>query len=426
MKVTSKELPKSQVELTIELSEEEIAPYVQDAAKRISQEVEVKGFRKGKVPYDVLKEHVGEQVIYEEAFNAIVEETYPKAVDQEKLQVAGRASIDREKLAPGNPVVYKATVPLLPNVTLGNYKSLKARKQAEPVDEKKLEKTFDDLRRIRSKEVLVNRAAKIGDKVLIDFDVKIGGVSIEGGQGSKQGLLLGEGQFIPGFEEAVAGMSKGEEKDFNINFPADYHKKDIAGKPAEVHVKVHEVYEIELPEITDELAKDLNFGSLEELKKEIRSNLERENEQKVNEKFELEVIDEIIAQSQFGDLPDQIVDEEAEKMLAELKHDVQQQGLKVEDYLTHVKKTEDELLKDFRTNAEKRIKAALVMREVALAEAITVPHAEIDAEIEKMKEAYKSVPEMAGQLDSPAYRDRFENMMMHRKVFERLESFTKE
>lgn len=425
MNVTTKILPKSQAELTIEVSVEESQPHINAAAERISKEVDIKGFRKGKVPLDVLKKHVGEQTIYEEAFNAIVEATYPKAIDQEDLQVVGRANIDVEKLAPGNPVVYKAVVPLMPNITIGDYKKLKTKKEKAEFDEAKFEKTLQDLRGLRAKEVLVNREAKEGDKVVIDFDVKIDGVSIEGGQGSKQHLLLGSKQFIPGFEENVAGMKKDEEKDFETSFPKDYHKKSLQGKKASVHVKVHEVFEVETPELNDEMAKEMNFDSVATLEEEIRKNIARELEQEQQEKFEMAVVEEIIQKSTFDELPEQLVQEESQKMVAELRHNITQQGMQFEDYLKHLDKTEEDLVKGFAEQAEKRIKAALVLREVAVAEDIKVEAADIEKEIEEMRKLYEQMPEMVKEIDSPAHRSRIENMLFHKATFERLESFTK-
>lgn len=424
MKVTAKTLPNTTAELTIELSVEEVAPFVQAAAKRISQEVTVKGFRKGHVPYDVLKQQVGEGTIYEEAFNAMVQDSYPKAVDQEKLQVVGRASIDVEKIAPGNPVVYKATVPLMPKVQLGEYKKLKSKKTAVELDQKKYDKTMAEIRKMRAKETLVDRAAAKGDKVLVDFEVKVDGVVIEGGQAQKQPMVIGEGQFIPGFEEAIVGMKKGEEKDVELSFPKDY-KKDLAGKPAQFHLKLHDVYAIELPELNDEIAKEMNFESLATMQEEIRKNILRELEQAEQEKFEVAVIGEIVEKSTFDPLPDQLVDEEVDKMMREIEQDIARQGLKFDDYLAHMKKTRDELKTDFRDRAQQRIQAALVMREVAVAEKIEVDAAELQKEIDEMKKLYDQIPEMISQMDSDAHRARMENMMIHRKTFERLESFTK-
>lgn len=425
MKVTVQRVPKSQVELTIEVSVEEVKPFVEKAAVRISKEVNIKGFRPGKAPYDVLKQNVGEATIYEEAFQDIVNDTYARAIEQEKLQVVGRANIAVEKIAPGNPIVYKATAPLMPSVKLGDYKTLSTKKGVVSLDEKKLERTLDDLRKMRAKEILVNREARTGDKVVVDFDIQMEGVSIEGGKAEKQHIVLGESKFIPGFEDGIVGMKKGEQKAFEVVFPAEYVKKDVAGKKAMAHITLHDVYEMELPVLDDAFAKELNFDSLEKLQQEVRANIQRELEQEAEEKFEVDVIEEITKSSQIDELPDQLVDEEVEKMLRELEQDIVQRGLKFDDYLEHMKKTRDGLKEHFREAATRRIHAALVLREVAVVEQITADAAEIEKEIAEMKQKYASMPDLAGQLDSPAYRARMENILIHRKTFERLESFTK-
>ncbi len=425
MKVESKILEKSQAELIIEVSVEEAKPFIEDAAKRISKEVELKGFRKGKAPLDVIIKHVGEQTVYEEAFNAIVEETYPKAIEQEDLQVAGRANIDTEKIAPGNPIVYKATVPLMPKVELGNYKKLKTKKEEVEMDEAKFDKTLEDIRAMRASEKVVDRDARDGDKAVIDFNVKVDNVPIEGGQGKEQPLKLGSSQFIPGFEENVVGMKKGEEKTFETAFPKDYHKKDLAGKKAKVDVKLHDVYEIELPELDEEMAKSMNFESVEKLKEEIRKNITRELDQEKREKFENDVIEEIMNKSKIDDMAPQLIKEETDKMLGEMRNNMQQQGMKFEDYLSHLDKTEEELREEFSVQAEKRLKAAIVMREVAIAEDVKVDAAEIEKELEEMRTLYAQMPEQAQEIDSPAHRSRLENMMVHRKLFEALEGYAK-
>ncbi len=426
MQVTKKELEDSQVELTIEVSVEEVKPFVDEAAKRIGKEVSIKGFRKGKVPYDVLAQHIGEATIYEEAFNAVVEATYPKAIDQEKLEIVGRADIQTEKVAPGNPIIYKAIVPLMPKITLGDYKTkLKTKKGKKEVDEKKFQKTIDDLRKMKASEKLVNREAKEGDRVMIDFDVKIDKVSIEGGQGQNQGLILGEGRFIPGFEENITGMKKGEEKTFQTSFPKNYHKKNLQGKKADVDIKVHEVYEITLPEVTDEWAKELNFDTADELKSELKKNLVRELEQESQQEFENKIIEEMVEISEIAPIPPQLIKEETHKMLAELKNDIMQQGMKFEDYINHIDKTEVELMGEFKGQAEMRIKAAMIMREVAIAEDITIDAKEIQKEIDEMKAMYEAMPEMTAQLDSPEHRARLENAKIHHKTFEALEGYAK-
>jgi trigger factor len=387
--------------------------------------VSIQGFRKGKVPYDILKQHVGEATIYEEAFNDMVDAAYPKAIAQEKLMVAGRAKIDVEKIAPGNPVIFKITVPLLPKVKLGEYKTLKTRKEKPALDEKKFDKTLLDLRQMRATEKLVNREAKKGDKAVIDFDVKVNGVSIEGGQGKEYGLMLEEGQMIPGFVDGVIGMKKGDEKDVDVTFPKDYHKKDIAGAKANVHFKLHDVYEVVLPDLSEEMAKELNFDSLEKLKEAIRANIMKELEHEAQQKFEVDVIDEIVGKSTIDELPDQLIDEETDKMLRELEHDVKQRGMQFDDYLKHVKKSREEMKKELGTNAQRRLKAALTAREIAVAENITVEAAEVEKELSELRKAYENVPEAMEQLSSSGQHERIENMLMQKHMFEKLEGYTK-
>lgn len=426
MNVTVKELEKSEVELTIEVGVEEAKPQLDAAVQRISQEVAVKGFRKGKAPYDVLAKTVGEATIYQEAFNAIVEAAYPKALDQHpELQIVGRASIDVVKLAPNNPIVFTATVPVLPTVQLGKLKKLTARKQLAQFDDTKYQKTLDDLRKMQAKEVLVDRVAKTGDKAIIDFEVKVGGVAIDGGSGYKQGIVLGEGKFIPGFEDNIVGLQKGDEKDFQTSFPTDYFKKDLQGKQADVHIVVHDIYEVELPELDDDFAKNVNFESVKELQDEIRKNIERELEEKAQAEYENAVIDELLESSTMAELSTSLIDDEAGKMLGELETDIAQQGLQFADYLQHIGKTEAELRDSFTPQATKRIQAAVLLRQLAKDLDITADPAEIDAEIAELKKLYEHVPGMADQVDTPAQRARTENQLIHKKTFQAIAAQSK-
>lgn len=425
MKVESQILKETtEAELTIELSNEEVQPFVDAAAKRISKEVNIQGFRKGKVPFDVLKQHVGEATIYEEAFQSIVEDAYPKAVDQEGLQVAGRANIDLETLVPGNPVVFKARVPLLPNVELGDYKKLKVEAKEPEMDEKKFEDAMLDLQRMRAKEKLVDRAAKDGDKVMMDFDVKVDGKAIEGGSAQNQKIVIGEGKFIPGFEEELVGMKKGEDKTFKLKFPEKY-KEDLAGKEAEFTVKIHDVFELELPKLDDEFGKDLAFDSLDQLQEAVRKNIMKELEVDVKRQFELDVIKEIQGKSKVDPIAPQLIQEECEKMLMEMKQDIARQGMSFDDYLQHMKTTEADLLEGFKKPAEERISAALVIRELAKDMDIKIEKKDIDAELDEMLKAYGEMPEARKYLDTPDQRAQIENRLIHDKTFETLKSYTK-
>lgn len=427
MIVTQQDLPKRRVALTIEVSEDEACPLIERVAKKISEDVKIPGFRPGHVPMDVLKKHVGEASIYQEAFQSIVEKTYVQAIEQQKLPIVGRASIDVQKLAPGNPIIYVATVSLFPEVKLGKLEKLKARKKKVEVDAKELEKTLNELRKMRATEVLVNRAAAQGDKVLVDFTVKVDGVVIEGGKAEKMPLVLGEGRFIPGFEDHMMGLAKGAQKQFTLPFPDNYFKKELSGKTGEFSTTLQEVYEVKSPELNDELAKELQFKDVADLKSAIEKNIATELEKKETDRFEAELLNELAEKSKFSDLPDDLIDDETDKMLEELRGEIEREnGLKFDDYLAHIKKTEEDLKKDFHERAEQRLKVALVARSVADQEKITVSEADVDAELKKLREQFSQVPDFSAQMENPGYRRYLSNMMAHRKVVEKLASYAKD
>lgn len=419
MKVTTKELPQRRVALTIEVSVEEAQGLIDKTAKKLSQEVKIPGFRPGHIPYDVLKKNVGEDAIYQEAFQKIVEETYPKAVEQEKLPILGRASIDVEKLAPGNPIIYVATVSLFPEVKLVDPKKLKAKKEVVKVDQAEFDKTMQELRQMRASEALVARAAAKGDKVIVDFKLTVDGVPVEGGQGTKMPLTIGENRFIPGFEDKIVGMVKDGEQDFELTFPKDYFKKELAEKTGKFHVKLHEVYEITLPELDEAFAKDLQFKDVAEMKTTIENNIKQELEKKEADRFEAALLSEMAEKSKISDLPDDLVADETEKMLHELQGEIEERnGLKFDDYLVHIKKTNEELKESFKPRAVERLKVALVARAVADQEKLAPTSAEVDAQIKKDTEQFAQVPQMMEQVSHPGYRRYVENMLAHRKVIE--------
>lgn len=419
MQVTKKDLPLRRVALTIEVSVEEAQPWIVKTAKKISEDVKVPGFRPGHVPYEVLKKHVGEAAIYQEAFQAIVEDTYPKAVDQEHLPVLGRASIEVQKLAPGNPIIYIATVSLFPEVKLSDPNKLKTRKQPVQVDQKEFDKTLQELRQLRASEALVARAVATGDKVLVDFQLTVDGVPVEGGQGVDMPLVIGEGRFIPGFEGQVVDLSKGQEKDFELTFPTDYFKKELADKKGKFQVKVKEVKEVKLPELTDEFAKGLQFKDMTDLKTTIEKNIWTELEKKEADRFEAALVSELAEKSKMSELPDDLIADETDKMLHELRGEIEQRnGLKFDDYLAHIKKTDEELKESFKPRATERLKVALVARAVAEEYHLAPTPAEVDEHLKKEKQQFAQVPHMMEQINHPNYRRYAENVLAHRKVIE--------
>lgn len=425
MKIEKKEINKTQVELLIELSIDELKPHLDQASLEISKEVKIPGFRAGKVPYDVLVKHVPETKIYEQAFYKAVNKTLPDAIKKHNIEFIGQPQVDAEKIAPGNPLVYKAVFALMPEVKLGDYKSFKAKKKEVKIDEEKVKRTFDDVRKMRASEKLVKREAKKGDKVVLDFTVKQNGVAIEGGQATKHPVTIGENQFIPGFEDEIVGAKAGEEKKFQLTFPEKYPQKSLAGKKCDFEVKIHEVYELTLPVLDDQFAQSLNFKTVDEFKKQITDNIMGEAEQKEKERLELALLEEIMERSEFDPLPPMLLDAEIEKMMHELKHQIKDSQGNFEEYLKSIKKTEKELREGWKPQAEMRLKTALITRKLAEVEKITASEEDVKKEMDKALDAYKTVPEMRKKLESPEYKQHLQNMLTNRKVFEFLSSFLK-
>lgn len=423
MKVELKKLERGQVELTIELTVEEYQPFVEKAAKEISKNITIQGFRPGKADFEAVKKKVGEPEIWSQAFEPAVHKTFVQALDEQKLITVGNPQVDIVKLEPGNPVSYKAIVSLLPGSEITDYAKLEVAKKEIKIKDAEINKVIEDIRKNRATETLVEREAKDGDKVEIDFETFLDKVPIDHGAEKKFPLVIGEKTFIPGFEEQLVGMKKGEVKKFPLEFPKNYHQKNLAGRKAEFSVTLNAVYELKLPELNDEFAKTLgNFKTIAELRDQVKSNLTVEEENRENRRIEEEILDKIIEKSKFDDIPDVLVDSETKKMVEELEHNLSHQGIKFEDYLTHLGKTKADLLVDFVPQAIKRVKSALIIREVAQREKIKATDDEVENEIMKTLEAYGGNPDVEKQLTAQAYRDYLKNTIASRKVVEHLKS----
>ncbi|MBU1131687.1 trigger factor, partial [Patescibacteria group bacterium] len=299
MKIEKKILPKSQAELTIELSIDEMTPYLKATAEEISKVKPIKGFRPGKAPYEVVVKTFGEMFVYQNSANRAVEETYFAAIEKENIEPVDEPKIEILKLAPENPFIYKATISLLPEITLCDYSKISVNAPKEiTVDDKETEKVLSDLQKMRAKETLTDKAVENGDKVEIDFNTYVDNVPIEGGQAKKHLLTVGEGNMIPGFEENLIGLKKDDEKEFELAFPKKYHEQSLANKKATFKIKVIAVYKIELPELNDDFAKGMGLQNIENLKKSISSNIKLEKQAKQTQKLDLEIIEKLLEKSE--------------------------------------------------------------------------------------------------------------------------------
>ncbi|MBI5222109.1 MAG: trigger factor [Candidatus Magasanikbacteria bacterium] len=422
MQHTTKKLEKSQIELTITVAPAEYQKHLEKTARKISERAATKGFRPGKAPYELVKKEVGEMKILQEAVEAIVQESFYEAIKSEGIETIGMPQINMEKIAPGNDLVYKATVAILPKVKLTDIKKIKVKKEIRPIEDKDIEKTLDGLREMQAKEIIKTGAAIGTDMILIDLEMFLDKIPVEGGQAKDYRVYLGEDHYVPGFNQQVAGLQKGDEKDFVLDFPPTHYQKNLAGKKVNFKVKVKDVFERQLPAADDEFAKALGQENIAKLKDLLRHNLTEEAEKRAEQKYEIELLDAVVAKSDFEEIPDVLINAERQKMFYELKSDLERHGITIEQYLQDIKKKEQEIFEDFRAQAEKRAKAALVSRQIAKENNITVEDEEVDKEIKMMEDVYKDNKEYLERLKLPEVRGAIGISLQNKKVIQWMKS----
>lgn len=425
MQVTKKDLEKSQVELAIILEFDEFKPYIEKGAQHVSEHVKIEGFRPGKVPYEILKQKVGEISILEEAAHIAIRKTIDDVFAKELAgrQPVGQPSVEITKLAPENPLEYKVVISLLPTVALGKYKDLKIEREKPEVNDEDLNKTIKEILEMRAKESLSAEAAKLGDKLILNVSLSLDKVPVEGGQAQDVTVILGKEYMVPGFDDKVLGIKQGEKREFKLLYPETHHQANLAGKMVEFAVTATSVYQRELPALDDDLAKLMHFKDLDDLKDAIRKNILADRERQADIKSELKMLEAIAADAKFGDIPESLLESESESMLAELQRNITNQGGNFDDYLKHLKKTPAELRLELLPNAIKRIKTALIIREVGIIEKVEVKKDDLEDKLEGLKKMYGQEAEAAKQLNSPEYRRHLENMMFNDQVVAQLKSW---
>lgn len=422
-----KKLPKSEVEIKVSVEWNDWKKYIDQAVSDISKEMKVAGFRAGKAPRDVVEKKVGANVIMEEAAQKAIQGTYPEVLDKEKIEAIGQPKAEILKIAEGNEFEYKVLTAVVPVAELGEWRS-KIKKVNKEYKDKKAEVTEEDidkeltqLAQSRVQLVDVEREAKDGDSVIIDFQVKRQGVPIEGGSSKNHPLILGKGVFIPGFEENVIGMKAGEEKEFELSFPKEYHEKNLAGNPATFSVKLVSVQERKTPEISDAFAKSLGkFENLEDLKKNMREGLGKDKENELNEKRKAEYIEKLIEVTK-AELPEVLVHEELHRMIGEFEMQLSGMGITFEKYLEQIKKTKDDVEKEWEPQAKKRILAALALEKVAKEVEIEISAEKIEAEINKTMAQYKNIKDVEKNIDLARLYNYVKGNLQNEEVFEMLE-----
>ena len=353
----------------------------------------IPGFRKGKAPQNIVEKYYGKEIFYEDAFNEIAGEEYEKAIEESKVEVVGRPQIDIVTMEKGQDLVFTAIVATKPDVELGKYKGIEIEKIEYNVEESDIENNLKQMQEKNARVISIETPVENGNIAVIDFEGFVDGKAFEGGKGENYSLEIGSGSFIPGFEDQVIGMKIDEEKDINVKFPDEYFSKDLAGKDATFKVKVHEIKKKELPELDDEFAKDVSeFDTLKELKDSIKERLVKENEQKAKYEKE-EAVMKVVTEGMKVDIPAGMVEVEVDNMVKDMEQRMSYQGLKLEQYLKMLNKTEAEFRKDYEPQAIEAIKSRLALEAIIKAEKIEATEKDVKEKLEEMAKNYGKTAE---------------------------------
>ena len=421
METQTKNLPKSQIEISASLSAQELEPYLDAAARGLSRINPIKGFRPGFVPKRIVLKELGKEKTEHLAFDSAVREKLGEIVLEKKINLVGEPKVSKVAPIPGGGLEFTAVVSAVPQIDPGDYKKIKVPLAEIKLEDKEVADVLEDIRKSRAQNINVTRVAQKGDRVEVDFSVKKNGQLVDGGESKQHPFVLGEGHFIEGFEDNLAGLKEGERKSFSLTVPADYHNKDLADQKIDFEVKMNLVQERKLPELNDDFAKSLGrFASFEEFRNNVVEGLKNEHGLKAKEKRRAAIVEELV-KNIGAELPDELVQMELGKMTAELSESLGRMNLTLENYLSHINKTPQELKNSWLPQAEKRVKAALALKHIAQKENVMVDDAEVE---ERLNQLMRSAPPMApGQnLDLTALRGYVKNVIRNEKVFELLES----
>lgn len=430
MEIKINSLQKSKKEIIASLNQKDLLPFKEEALKELNKDLKINGYRSGKAPLSIAENHLSSLKVYEKMASLAIEQIYPKIIKEKKIQAIGYPSINITKIIPNQEVEFKAEISVIPHIELPDYQEIikripKVKKETLVIEEKEIEQALIWLQNSRASLEKVNRPAQKGDIATIDYQIKEDKNLIENGEGKDYSFILGKGNFIPGFEDNLIGMKSGEEKKFELVVPKDWAQKNLQNKKLTINVFLKEIKTKQLPSLDDKFAQSIGkFKNLEDLKKNIQEGLLLEKKQKETEKWRLEALEKIVAETK-ADLPDILVQNEIEKMIEELKVQLDRMQLPFEKYLEQIKKDEKELRKELQELAEKRVISALVLREIASVEKIEVSEKKIK---EKVNEILKQIPETEKKenIDKNNLREFALGIIRNEKVFQILEGEQRE
>lgn len=415
MEITITSRTESAAEFTVTVNEAELKSIKAEVYDYLRPRVKAAGFRPGKAPDMVVERELGANRVQGEVIDHALQHTYSDAVRQEKLQVVASPQVSIEKFVPYTELVYKAQVELLPKPKLADYKKFKVKRPEAVVDEAKANQMLEDLRRRESVRLDSEHPAKKGDEINFDFEGTKDGIKVPGASATKQTLQLGSGNFIPGFEDELIGLSKGADKTFDIQFPANYHESSLADQVVTFAVHINSVTDLVLPEVDDTFAAKVGpFKTAKELTSDIQDQLRSQAEEAAAREFEKAVLDKLLAESTYT-TPDSLVRQQLERMEGELAQNLAYSGLNLEKYLELTGKSRTEMEAEMRPEAERRVGLALILTEVAATEGLQVSGEELDGEIGRLKSQYPDAATQA-ELDNAGTREEVYNHLMASKV----------
>ncbi|MED3644440.1 trigger factor [Caldifermentibacillus hisashii] len=393
-------LEGNQGKLTVEVDAETFNKALDQAFKKVQKQLNVPGFRKGRVPRQIFEQRFGVESLYQDALDIVLPDAYSNAIDETGIEPVDQPEIDIEQIGKGQSLIFTADVTVKPEVKLGEYKGLEVPKVNTEVTDEDVEAELKELQK-RHAELVVkeDEPAEQGDTVVIDFEGFVDGEAFEGGKAENHSLEIGSDSFIPGFEEQLVGVKAGDEKEVQVTFPEEYHAEELAGKPAVFKVKVHEVKQLVLPELDDDFAVDVDdeVETLDALKEKIKNRLKDEKEHAAKHEVENAVIEKAAENAEI-DIPEVMIDNEVERMVKEFDQRLQQQGLNLELYSQFSGQDIDSLKETMREDAEKRVRVNLTLEAIVKAENIDVTEEEVEKELQNMAEMYNMPVEQIQQI----------------------------
>ena len=412
MKTKSKKISDSRVELTVSLDAKDLEPIKKKALEKLAKDLKVEGFRKGKVPVEIAKKFIPDNDLNTEVADMAVRTTVINAFMEAEKSPLVLPSVNVTKYVPEEMLEYTATADIIPDVKLGDYKKLGVKKPTAKVTDKEVKEILDNIATSFAEKKVVKRAAKTGDEVVIDFVGKKGGEAFDGGSAKDYKLTLGSQTFIPGFEEGIVGHESGDKFDLPLTFPKDYGAKDLAGAKTVFEVLVKQVNEIEKPKIDDELATKCGpFKTLDELKADIRKNIEMQNTHKLNEKFKDDLVNALVEKSKVP-APKILIEDQIKAIREDMSRNAAAQGLSFEEFLERNHETLENWKKEAEKIAEIRVKASLALQFLAVEQKITVSDELVAAKIAELKDVYKNSPEALKSLKDPNVKMDIKNRMI--------------